>query len=255
MEAGYDLRADVSFKQHAEKLKPKWKLKPEMGTKPELTPEVVLNVDFETLLRSQIDLVVGTGPTPYECRFHMENSTPVALRAAANTQPEGDACGEDVNPGSRDPDPSQPDATPALPEDSCGAAGVELSGTDATNTSTRSPGQAPSDQSRARTRSRSDDVMWLRLTRDQFDYLSRFKEEQSDEEHLFLFRLLEQEMTSPAPLRRMCRTAIRAAIGGVRLQAKLGSLGLPAYMVSFLRLDGVTLPDMQWNPWSNPEQN
>ena len=55
-----------------------------------------------------------------------------------------------------------------------------------------------------------------------------------------LHRWLVQEKCSPTRLMCLCRTVIRKAIGGIKLQEKIESLNLPPILVSYLQLNTTT---------------
>ena len=52
-----------------------------------------------------------------------------------------------------------------------------------------------------------------------------------------LHRWLVREMSTPTRLMCQCRTVIRKAIGGIKLQQKIKSLNLPPIFVSYLQLN------------------
>ena len=55
-----------------------------------------------------------------------------------------------------------------------------------------------------------------------------------------MYECLTQEMYKLPSLLFVCRTVIRAAIGGVKLQKKLDSLRLPLLLITYLQLNTET---------------
>ena len=55
-----------------------------------------------------------------------------------------------------------------------------------------------------------------------------------------LYKYLIQEMYRVSSLLFLCRTVIRGAIGGVKLQKKLENLSLPLLLVTYLQLNAET---------------